>query len=144
NCADVPLEVAYARLAGVMANEMAHRLAWKFDLIGRNPVLLDLPRNQVLERDVDLLLFRITLQFDDLHAITQRLSDRIEHVRRGDEQYFGKIEGHIEVIVTKGRVLLRIKRLEQCRSRIAAKVAPDFVNLIEHEHGIFRLSTTNA
>ena len=78
-----------------------HRLFRKFDLLRRDAVLFDLPRNQVLERDVDLFFLGVTLQFDDLHAVAQRLGDRIEHVRRRDEQHLRQIERHVEVVVAE-------------------------------------------
>ncbi len=71
-----------------MADEVTHCILRELDLVGRNPVFFNLARNQILESDVDLLLFGITLQLDDLHAVAQRLGYRIEHVRCRDEQHF--------------------------------------------------------
>ena len=85
--ADVALQVANAGFARVVADDVADRFLRKFDLLRSDSVLFDLPRNQVLESDVDLFFFRVALQFDDLHAVAQRLGDGIEHVRRGDEQH---------------------------------------------------------
>jgi hypothetical protein len=127
-----------------MADHVADRLFRKFDLLFRDSVLFDLPRNQVLERDVDFLLFGVALQFDDLHAVAQRLRNRIEHVRGGNEQHLREIERHVQVVVAESRVLLRIERFQQRRRRIAAEVAPHLVNFVEHEHRIFRLRAPNA
>ena len=80
-------------------------------------VLLDLPRDQVLERDVYLFFFGVALQLDDLHAVAQRLGNRIEQVRRGDEQHLRQIERHVEVVVAEAEVLLRIERFQQRRRR---------------------------
>ncbi len=44
----------------------------------------------------------------------------------------------------KRRILLRIERFEQSRSRIAAEIAPDFVDFVEHENRIFGLRAANA
>src|SRR5258707_119653 len=92
-----------------MADEVTHCILRELDLVGGNPVLLNLSRNQILESDVDLLLFGITLQFDYFHAVAQGLGHRIEHVRSRDEQNLRKIERHIEVVVAERRVLLRIQ-----------------------------------
>src|SRR5580692_6161760 len=51
----------FVRSARVVPHDVAHALFRKFDqraavITGLNPVLLDLPRNQVAERDVHLLL----------------------------------------------------------------------------------------
>src|SRR6202022_4110712 len=85
----VPFEIAHPSLAGVVTDEVAHGLAWKLDLLGRDAVLIDLPRYQVLKRDVDFFLLGIALQFDDLHAISQWLSDWVQHVGGGNEEHFG-------------------------------------------------------
>ena len=66
---------------------MPYRLLRKFDLLTRHTVFLFLTRNQILKRDVHLLFFRVALQFDDFHAVAQRLRNRIEHVRRRDEKH---------------------------------------------------------
>ena len=57
---------------------------------------------------------------------------------------FDRSNVHIQIVVAERRILLRIERFQQRRSRITAKVAPHFVDFIEHEHRIFRLRTPNA
>ena len=141
---NVAFQAAHARFPRVVPDDVAHRLFRKFDLLGRDPVLVNLPRNQVLERDVNLLFLGVALQFDDLHAIAQRLRNRIEHVRRRNEQHLRQIERHIEIVIAERRVLLRIECFEQRRSRIAAEIAAHLVDFIEHEHRIFRLRAANA
>ena len=71
--ADGAFEVANAGFARVVANDEADRLFRELDLLVRDAVLFDLPRDQVLEGDVHLLFFGVALQLDDLHAIAQRL-----------------------------------------------------------------------
>ena len=74
--ADGALQAADTGFAGVVANDEADRFLGKLDLVAANSVLLDLTRNQVLECDVYLFLFRVALQLDDLHAIAQRIGNR--------------------------------------------------------------------
>ena len=57
---------------------------------------------------------------------------------------FDKIERHVEIVVAEGGVLLGIERFEQRRTRIAAEVAPDLVDFVEHEDRIFGLGAANA
>ena len=87
NRPDIALQVANSSFACVMADEVTHCILGELDLLGRNAVLFDLSRNQILESDMDLLFFGITLQFDYLHAVAQRLGYRIQHVRSRDEQH---------------------------------------------------------
>ncbi len=108
--ADRAFQVADARFPRVVPDHVPHRLFRKFDLFRRHAVLFFLPRNQVLERDVNFLFFRVALQFDNLHAVAQRLRNRIEHVRGRDEQHLRQIKWNVEVVVPERRVLLRIER----------------------------------
>src|ERR1039458_2227887 len=144
NGTDGAFEVADARFARVVTDDVADRFFREFDLLRRDSVFFDLPRNQVLERNVDFLFLGVTLQFDDLHAVAQGLGDRIEHVRGGDEQDFREIETHVQIVVAERRVLLGIERFEQRRRRIAAEVASHLVNFIEHEDGVFGLRAPYA
>ena len=107
-------------------------------------VLLDLPRNQVLECDVHLLFFRVALQLDDLHAVAQRIGHGIEHVRRRDEQHLRQIERHVQIVVAEAEVLLGIERLQQRRGRIAAEIASHLVDFVEHKHRIVGFRAANA
>ena len=64
--------------------------------------------------------------------------DRIEQVRRPDEQHLREVVGEIEVMVGEAVVLLRVEHLEQRRGRIAAEVGPELVDLVEHHDGVHR------
>jgi len=74
-------------------NDVADSFFGKLDLLRRDSVFLNLPRNQILKRNVDLLFFGVALKFDDLHAIAQRLRDGIEHVCRGNEEHLDRSNG---------------------------------------------------
>ena len=138
------LQLAHAGLARVVAHDVAHRVLGKLDLLRRDAVFLDLARNQVAEGDVHLLLFAVALQRDDLHAVEQRRRHRVEHVGRADEQHLRQIERHVEVVVAERVVLLRVQRLEQRRGRIAAEVAAQLVDLVEHDHRVVGFGAANA
>src|SRR6185436_14021296 len=60
----------------------------------------------------------------------------IEPIRGGDKQHLGKIEGHVEVKIGKGVVLLWIEHFQQCRSGIAAKIRADLVEFVEKNHRV--------
>ena len=84
----------------------------------------------------DLLLLGVSGELDDLHAVAQRRRDRVEHVRRRDEQHPRQVERHVEIVVAERGVLLGIEHLEQRRGRIAAEVHAELVDLVEHEHRV--------
>ena len=90
-------------------------------------------------RDLQLLFLGVARDLEHFHAVPQRRRDRIEHVGRRDEQHFGQIERHVEVVIAERVVLLRIEHLEQRRRRIAAEVGAELVDLVEDEHRVLRL-----
>src|SRR5713226_4991301 len=85
---DLALQVAHARFPREAVDDFPQPFVGEFDLLPRfYAVLGGLLGDQVLVRDVQLLLARIAGQFDDLHAVPQRFWDGIHPVRRGDEQH---------------------------------------------------------
>src|SRR5205814_9408335 len=72
------------------------------------------------------------------------LGNRIEHVRGRDEEHFREIERHIKIVVAERRILLRIKRFQQSRARVATEIASYLVNFVEHKDGIFCFCSANA
>src|SRR5579864_1354622 len=138
------LQVAHARLPRIVPDYVPYRFFRKFNLLSRHTVFLFLTRNQILKRDVHFLFFRVALQFDDFHAVAQRLRNRIEHVRGRDEQHLRQVERYIEVVVPEGRALLGIESFEQGRSRITSKIPSYLVDLIQHEHRILGFSAADS
>ena len=51
---------------------------------------------------------------------------------------FERSNGDVQVVVAEGVVLLRIEHLEERRRRIAAEVAAELVDLVEHEDRVVR------
>ena len=93
---------------------------------------------------MNFLFFGVTLQLDDLHTVAKRLRDWIEHVRGSNEQHLRQIKGDIEIVITEARVLFGIECFEQCRSGIAAEIAPYFIDFVEHENRIFGFGAANT
>ena len=96
-------------------------------------VLRDLPRHQVAEGDDHLLLLGVAFQRDDLHAVAQRVGHGVEHVGGGDEQDLGEVEGNVQVVVAVGGVLLGVEHFEQGAGRVAAEIAAELIDFVEHE-----------
>ena len=90
-------------------------------------------------RDRDLLVGRVAVEADDLHAVEQRPGDRLGLVRRRDEDHLGEVDLDVEVVVAERRVLSRVEHLEQGRRRVAAPVGADLVDLVEQDHRVHRL-----
>ena len=96
-------------------------------------MLGELLRHQVALGDLQLLLAGVAGDLQHLHAVAQRRRDRVEHVGRGDEDDVRQIEGHLQVVIGEGGVLLRVEHLEQRRRRVAAEIGAQLVDLVEHE-----------
>src|SRR2546426_2525122 len=133
---DLPLEVADAGLARVLADEPEERVVAHHELAFLETVLLQLLRQEEALRDVHLLVLGVTGESDDLHAVAERRDDRVLDVRRRHEDDLREVVRHLEVVVAERVVLLGVEDLEECRARVAAEVRADLVNLVEHEHGV--------
>ncbi len=142
--ADLPLEVAEAGLPRVCLDDLPDAAVGELDVRLGDAVLLHLLRDQVALRDRELLLDGVAGQADDLHAVQERGLDRVEDVRRGDEEHLREVVGHVQVVVAEREVLLRVEDLEEGRARIAPVVRADLVDLVEHEHRVRRAGLVEA
>jgi len=59
-------------------------------------------------------------------------------VGRGDKQYVRQVVVHVDIVVVEMTVLLGVEYFEQRGSRVALVVVADFVEFVEHEHGVHR------
>jgi hypothetical protein len=81
------LELAHARLSGVLGGHGLQQLIGDLDLLGPQPVALELTRPQIPARDRDLLGGGVAVEADDLHPVEQRPGNCVGQVRRGDEHH---------------------------------------------------------
>ena len=98
----------------------------------------------MIERDLQLFFLGVPGQLQHFHAVAECGRNRIEHVRRGDEQHFGQIERDIEIVIAERVVLLRIEHLEQRRRGIAAEIRSELVDLVEDEDRVLRLGAAQT
>ena len=98
-------------------------------------MLGDRVRDQVLARDLDLLVLGVAGDPDDLHAVHQRRRD-VERIRRGDEHHARQVVVDLQIVVVERVVLLGIEHLEQGRGRIAAEIGAHLVDLVQQEQRI--------
>ena len=136
--ADLPLQAPNAGFARVVAHDPSNCRVVELDAAGGQAMLFELPRNEIAPRDVELLLFAVACKRDDLHAIDERGMYGAELIGGGDEEHARQIDVDFEVVIAKRVVLGRIEHLEERGGRIALKPRGDFVDFVEHEHGIHR------
>src|SRR5690606_12923804 len=105
-------------------------------LLGLQAVRVELALHEIALGDLELLVRRVSRELDDLHPVTQRPGDVVEHVRGADEEHLAQVERDVEVMIPERRVLLRIEHLEQRGRWIAVEADAELVHLVEHHHGV--------
>src|SRR5205814_8832702 len=99
--AELALELADARLPRVLADDLLQQEVVAVDLLLLEAVPLLLSRPEVPASDRDLLVDRVAVEADHLHAVEQRPRDRLGDVRGRDEDDLREIELDVEVVVAE-------------------------------------------
>src|SRR4030042_5392279 len=73
---------------------------------------------------------------DHLHPIQQGRGNGREGIGRSNEEDMGEIEGHIEIMIRKGKILFRIEGLEKRGRRAPSHIRTHFIHFVEHEHRV--------
>src|SRR2546425_5766128 len=136
--ADLPLQLADARLARVARDDVREGRLRENELIHGQPVLAQLARYEVALRDLELLPLGVAREVDHLHAVYQRPGDALGEVRRRNEQHLGQVKRHTEIVVRERVILGRIQHLEQRGGRVSLERDAELVHLVEQEHGVCR------
>ncbi len=136
NATQLLFEVAHASFARVAVDEHPQPCIGDAQLCGRQARLPALLGQQVTFCDRELLLRDVPRQPGDFHAVQERPGNGVELVRGADEQHARQVEAHVEVVIEKARILLRIQHFEQRRGRIALVGIADLVDLVEQDHGV--------
>src|SRR5690606_20085441 len=105
-------------------------------LIGFQRVTLNLLRQQVLLRNVQLLVFGITGQTDHFHTVQQR-SRNVHGVRGRHEHHVAQVVVHFQIVIAERHVLFWIKHFQQSGRRVATHVRRHFVDFVEQEQRVF-------
>ena len=130
------LEHAHAGFARIERDDLADGIVAHAQLRRLEPVLFALLRQQVLLCDLELFLVRIARELDDLHAVEQRARDGVKRVGRQDEKHIRQVDRDLHEVIAEVVVLLRIEHLQQRRRRVAAVIAAELIDLVEHHDGV--------
>src|SRR4030042_3649798 len=95
----LPFEVPDASFPGIAGDDATDRAFREADLFGLAAVRLGLPRDQIALGDPDLLIDRISGQFDPLQAVAERRRESLHDVRRCDENHVGQVEGDVQIVI---------------------------------------------
>ncbi len=133
---DHTFQFAHPGFPGIAANHLPQRFVADLQLCRRQPRFLLLPRNQVIACDGPLFQIRVSAHLHDLHAVQQRPRDTFQGVGGGDEHDLGEVVRQVQIVVAELPVLCRIEDLHQRGGRVAAEVAAQLVDLLQHDDGI--------
>ena len=86
--------------------------------------------------DLQLFLFCIAGQLNDLHTVQQGPGNGVSGICRGDEHHVRQVKGQFQVVIPEGAVLLRIQHLQESRRRVAPVVVSHLVDLVQQQHWI--------
>ena len=134
-CRQLTLQITHARFAGVAADHQQQGVIVDRPFLGIKAMLGDGVRDQMLARDLDLLVLGVAGDPDDLHAVDQRAGN-IERIRGRDEHDVRQIVVDLQVVVGERDVLLGVEDLKQRRRRIAAEIGAHLVDLVQQEQRV--------
>ncbi len=133
---NLALQVADARFACVAADDAHNGFVGKGQVLRPQPCRVPLLAHQEALGDFQLLWLRVARQAQALHAVLQRLGDRMGHVSGGDEEDLREVVLDVQVVVHEHVVLLGVEHFQQRGRGIAAEVHAHLVHFIEQEDGV--------
>mmetsp|Transcript_38692 Transcript_38692/g.125550 ORF Transcript_38692/g.125550 Transcript_38692/m.125550 type:complete len:804 (+) Transcript_38692:1439-3850(+) len=133
---DVLLQVAHAGLAAVPADERGDRVVGQLHRALLEAHLLFRGGDEVLVRNLHLLVEDVPREAHHLHPVEQRAGDRAGVVGGAEEEDLGEVDGRVEVVVHEGRVLRRVEHLEQRRRGVALVAAAQLVDFVNEHHRV--------
>ena len=96
-----------------MPDDRPHAFIVKGDVLRLKAGGFYLFRDQKAPRDFDLFLFGVAGQAKNLHAVLQRLRNRVHDVGRRNEHHLRKIVLHVEVVIPECAILFGIEYLQK-------------------------------
>ena len=136
---DFSIELPYAGFACVVPNDGLEDGVVEVELAAIEPVALRSLRQEVSASDLDFLFGCVPRELDHLEAVAERCGERLESVRRAEEEHLREVERNLEVVIGERVVLLRVQDLEERRFRRSLETLRELVDLVEQDHRVFDL-----
>ena len=123
-------------LAGVVADDVADGVFSEIvSSSDSRPAFSICLGRRIPQRDVQFLVFGISREPDDLHAIEQRRRN-VQCIRSGDEHDVREVVVDFEIVIVECVILLGIEHFKQRRGRIASEIHRHLVNLVKQEQRV--------
>ncbi len=135
---DGTLQRADTGLPGVLRGQHVQSVLADRHLVRLKPGLRQLPGQQVVPGDDDLLVLGVAVQLHQVHPVQQRARHGLQHVRGGDEHHIREVELDLQVVVAEGVVLRGVEDLEQCGRRVTPVIRPHLVDLVQQDDRVHR------
>ena len=133
--ADRALKSAHARLAGVIADDVADGVFGNLGLVLLEAVQLLLLGDEVLHGDVHLFILGVAREADHFHTVKKRRRN-VVRVARCNEHHVREIEVDVDVVVLERAVLFGVEHFKKRRRRIAAVVGAELVDFVKQKERI--------
>src|SRR5690606_997373 len=130
------LQAPDARFTRIGVYDLPQYVIFDFDIRRFEAVLLALTGNEVLFGNLYFLLRRVSIDLNDLHPVQQGGLNGRKRIGRSDKHDLREVVLQLEVVVVKGRILLRVQYLQQRGGRVAPEVLTHLVDLIENENRV--------
>src|SRR5215213_8960799 len=101
-------EITDAGLARVVADDLLQAVVGELDLLGAEARALGLLLHKVTLRYLQLLALRVAREAEDFESVLQRRRNRVQDVRRRDEEDLREVVLNVEVVILKRVVLLGV------------------------------------
>ena len=121
---------------GVVVDEFDHGVVGQTELPAVQRVAFHLLFDEMFFGNGQLFALGVNAEFDDLHAVDERLRNVLHAIGRGDEKAIREVEGKFDKMVAEGFVLFAVKHFEKSRSRVAVGVLGQFVDLVEKQERV--------
>ena len=85
---------------------------------------------------MELLILRIAVYLDHLHAVQEGTGNGLRGIGRSDKEHLGQINGNLHIVIPESDILLPVQHLQKGRGRIALIITAHLVDLIQKHQRI--------
>ena len=135
---NLALQISHARFMRIVPDDLQQAFVREAQVLCLQTRRFQRTLHQKPLRNLQLFFLRVPRKPQNLHAVLQRLRNRVQYVRRAHKHHFRQVVLHVQIMVRERVVQFRVKHFHQRRRGIAAEVRGHLVHFIQHENRIRR------